>query len=274
MGVRLGHPPCTAGERVAGRLLGVHSPAAPAAGPTAGASSGRCRGLAVGGACRCAGIETPGGSWPSRWSRRSTSSTSQRKRRRSRYAGPSSLGLLACGLVSWFPWPHPTGPARCPPGRRCAPLASTPRRSAWTRCGSATTCCPARPRRAFTRAGRSWPRWPHRRAAWSWASWSCAAHFGTRRCWPRWPRPPTPSAAAIILGLGAGWYDQEYTAFSYLTDHRVGQFEEAISIIGPLLRGERVTLAGRYYQVREAVLSATRPADPDAGGGQGSAHAG
>ena len=38
----------------------------------------------------------------------------------------------------------------------------------------------------------------------------------------------------------------------YLTDHRVGQFEEAISIIGPLLRGERVTLAGRYYQVREA----------------------
>jgi hypothetical protein len=39
---------------------------APAAGPTAGASSGRCRGLAVGGARRCAGIGTPGGSSPSR----------------------------------------------------------------------------------------------------------------------------------------------------------------------------------------------------------------
>jgi alkanesulfonate monooxygenase SsuD/methylene tetrahydromethanopterin reductase-like flavin-dependent oxidoreductase (luciferase family) len=34
----------------------------------------------------------------------------------------------------------------------------------------------------------------------------------------------------------------------------VGRFEEAIAIIGPLLRGETVTLAGSYYQVRGAVL--------------------
>jgi alkanesulfonate monooxygenase SsuD/methylene tetrahydromethanopterin reductase-like flavin-dependent oxidoreductase (luciferase family) len=34
----------------------------------------------------------------------------------------------------------------------------------------------------------------------------------------------------------------------------VGRFEEAIGIIGPLLRGERVTLAGSFYQVRDAVL--------------------
>jgi hypothetical protein len=34
----------------------------------------------------------------------------------------------------------------------------------------------------------------------------------------------------------------------------VGRFEEAIAIIGPLVRGEQVTVAGRYYQVREAVL--------------------
>ena len=67
------------------------------------------------------------------------------------------------------------------------------------------------------------------------------------------------SGGRLILGLGAGWYDSEYKAFGYPTDHRVGRFEEAIGIIGPLLRGERVTLAGRYYQVRDAVL---RPA-PD-----------
>jgi FMNH2-dependent dimethyl sulfone monooxygenase len=62
------------------------------------------------------------------------------------------------------------------------------------------------------------------------------------------------SGGRLILGLGAGWYDAEYEAFGYPTDHRVGRFEEALQIIGPLLRGERVTLAGRYYQVGEAVL--------------------
>ena len=62
------------------------------------------------------------------------------------------------------------------------------------------------------------------------------------------------SGGRLILGLGAGWYDPEYEAFGYPTDHRVGRFEEAIAIIGPLLGGERVTLAGSYYQVRDAVL--------------------
>ena len=62
------------------------------------------------------------------------------------------------------------------------------------------------------------------------------------------------SGGRLILGLGAGWYDPEYEAFGYPTDHRVGRFEEAIAIIGPLLRGERVTLAGSYYQVRDAVV--------------------
>ena len=64
----------------------------------------------------------------------------------------------------------------------------------------------------------------------------------------------TVSGGRLILGLGAGWYDPEYEAFGYPTDHRVGRFEEAISIIGHLLRGERVTLAGSYYQVLDAVL--------------------
>jgi alkanesulfonate monooxygenase SsuD/methylene tetrahydromethanopterin reductase-like flavin-dependent oxidoreductase (luciferase family) len=62
------------------------------------------------------------------------------------------------------------------------------------------------------------------------------------------------SGGRLILGLGAGWYDPEYEAFGYPTDHRVGRFGEAIGIIGPLLRGQTVTMAGTYYQVRGAVL--------------------
>jgi alkanesulfonate monooxygenase SsuD/methylene tetrahydromethanopterin reductase-like flavin-dependent oxidoreductase (luciferase family) len=58
----------------------------------------------------------------------------------------------------------------------------------------------------------------------------------------------------LILGLGCGWYEPEYEAFGIPFDHRVGRFEEALRIIVPLVRGERVTSGGVYQQVREAAL--------------------
>lgn len=62
------------------------------------------------------------------------------------------------------------------------------------------------------------------------------------------------SGGRLVLGLGAGWYDPEYLAFGYPTDRRVARFEEALQIIAPLVRGERLTFAGRYHQVRDAEL--------------------
>jgi len=58
----------------------------------------------------------------------------------------------------------------------------------------------------------------------------------------------------LILGLGTGWHEPEYSAFGYPFDHRAGRFEEALEIIVPLTRGERVTFAGRWHQVEDAVL--------------------
>jgi probable F420-dependent oxidoreductase len=58
----------------------------------------------------------------------------------------------------------------------------------------------------------------------------------------------------LILGLGCGWHEPEYQAFGYPFDHRVGRFEEALRIIVPLIRGERVRFNGKWSAVDDAVL--------------------
>ncbi|MFL5726205.1 MAG: LLM class flavin-dependent oxidoreductase [Chloroflexota bacterium] len=58
----------------------------------------------------------------------------------------------------------------------------------------------------------------------------------------------------LILGLGCGWHEPEYTAFGYPFDHRVTRFEEAAQIIVRLLRGERVTFRGDFNELEDAVI--------------------
>jgi alkanesulfonate monooxygenase SsuD/methylene tetrahydromethanopterin reductase-like flavin-dependent oxidoreductase (luciferase family) len=65
----------------------------------------------------------------------------------------------------------------------------------------------------------------------------------------------------VTLGLGAGWDDREYRAFGVPIDHRVDRFEEALHVIVPLLRGERVTIDGTYHRADDLVLL-PRPARP------------
>jgi probable F420-dependent oxidoreductase len=62
------------------------------------------------------------------------------------------------------------------------------------------------------------------------------------------------SRGRFVLGLGAGWNEEEFRAFGLPFDHRVSRFEEAFTIIRALLAGERVTLRGRFFQADDAVL--------------------
>jgi len=66
------------------------------------------------------------------------------------------------------------------------------------------------------------------------------------------------SGGRAQLGIGAGWFELEHRAFGIefgtFTD-RFEKLEEALQIIIPMLRGERVTLDGKHYQVAEAFSS-------------------
>src|SRR3954468_17350741 len=71
------------------------------------------------------------------------------------------------------------------------------------------------------------------------------------------------SGGRLLLGLGAGYHEPEYKAFGYPFDHLAGRFEEAVQIIGPLLKGEHVTFHGRYYTVDDCEI---HPRGPRPGG--------
>ncbi len=63
------------------------------------------------------------------------------------------------------------------------------------------------------------------------------------------------SQGRAILGIGTGWFELEHDSLGYefgtFTD-RFNKLDEALEIILPMLRGERVTVNGKYYQTNEA----------------------
>ena len=62
------------------------------------------------------------------------------------------------------------------------------------------------------------------------------------------------SGGRCVLGMGAGWNEAEFRAFGYPYDRLASRFAEAFEIVRRLLAGERVTFAGRFHQVDDAVL--------------------
>jgi alkanesulfonate monooxygenase SsuD/methylene tetrahydromethanopterin reductase-like flavin-dependent oxidoreductase (luciferase family) len=69
------------------------------------------------------------------------------------------------------------------------------------------------------------------------------------------------SSGRLIVGLGAGWNEREYTAFGFAYDKRVSRFEEAFTIIRELLRTGRCDFHGAYYDLIDCVLD-PRPSRP------------
>ncbi len=63
------------------------------------------------------------------------------------------------------------------------------------------------------------------------------------------------SGGRFILGLGAGWHEEEYRAYGYDFPPprvRVEQLEEALQIIRALWSQEQATFEGKYYRVNQA----------------------
>ncbi len=66
------------------------------------------------------------------------------------------------------------------------------------------------------------------------------------------------SGGRATLGIGAGWFELEHESLGYefgtFTD-RFEKLEESLQIVIPMLRGEKVTLKGKHYQVADAMNS-------------------
>ena len=77
------------------------------------------------------------------------------------------------------------------------------------------------------------------------------------------------------LGIGAGWYEEEYVAYGYdfpANKIRIEQLDESISIIKQMWRRKYATYLGKHYSVRKAVCNPKpiqKPHPPIMVGGSG-----
>jgi alkanesulfonate monooxygenase SsuD/methylene tetrahydromethanopterin reductase-like flavin-dependent oxidoreductase (luciferase family) len=63
------------------------------------------------------------------------------------------------------------------------------------------------------------------------------------------------SHGRLLLGIGAGWHEEEYKAYGYSFpsgSKRLAELEESLQIIRALWQEECVTIQGEHYQVVEA----------------------
>lgn len=70
------------------------------------------------------------------------------------------------------------------------------------------------------------------------------------------------SNGRLILGLGAGWHEPEFTTYGFPYDHRASRFEEGFRILYDLIHEDSSTYHGIYHTTEGA---AVRPRGPRKG---------
>ena len=128
----------------------------------------------------------------------------------------------------------------------------------------------ARPHR---RLDRRWPGWAGRPRGSGWARWSTRPRSGCPGRWrSAWRQVDQMSGGRVELGLGAGWFEREHTAYGIPfppLGERFDRLEEQLAIVTGLWAtpaGETFSYDGEHY--RAAGLAgaaeagaAARPAD-------------
>ena len=66
------------------------------------------------------------------------------------------------------------------------------------------------------------------------------------------------SNGRVELGMGAGWYEQEYKEYGYefpSNNIRIKQLEESLSIIKLMWTEKRASFNGKYYKIKDAICN-------------------
>jgi alkanesulfonate monooxygenase SsuD/methylene tetrahydromethanopterin reductase-like flavin-dependent oxidoreductase (luciferase family) len=66
------------------------------------------------------------------------------------------------------------------------------------------------------------------------------------------------SNGRLIMGVGAGWYEEEYLAYGYdfpIQRTRIRQLKEALIVTRKLWTEERTTFNGQFYSLHDAISS-------------------
>ena len=72
------------------------------------------------------------------------------------------------------------------------------------------------------------------------------------------------SGGRLVLGIGAGWQENEHTAYDipyFTVAGRLGRLEEAVQIIRSLFDNQHTNFQGKYYSISEAPLE-PKPVQP------------